>query len=138
MRCERSLQTVWFEQAYGRGAGGIMGELASTLDALAADDLPAMFGPQLLERLGELLWAQNRLAAEVARTVRQSELAGAAEFDGKKNMASWLRGHARLSGRAAAELVATGRALEHLPTVAAAFADGQLTAGQAGVIAQVA
>src|SRR4051812_50123560 len=97
-----------------------MGEMASTLDALAADYLPAMFGPQLLERLGELLQAQNRLAAEVARTVRQCELADAAEFDGKKSMASWLRGHARLSGRAAAELVAPGRALEQLPAGAAA------------------
>src|SRR4051812_38286799 len=100
MRCERFLQTVSFEQAYGCGAGGVMGELGSTLDALAADDLPAMFGPQLLERLGDLLQAQNRLAAEVARTVRQCELAGAAEFDGNKSMTSWLRGHARLSGRA--------------------------------------
>jgi hypothetical protein len=115
-----------------------MGELASTLDALAADDLPAMFGPQLLERLGELLKAQNRLAAEVARTVRQSELADAPEFDGKKTMASWLRGHARLSAHAAADLVATGRALEQLPAVAAACADGTVTAAQAAVIALVA
>jgi len=115
-----------------------MGELASTLDALAADDLPAMFGPQLLDRLEELLRVQNRLAAEVARTVRQCELADAAEFDGKKTMASWLRGHARLSGHAAAELVATGRALEQLPAVAAACADGTVTAAQAGVIAPIA
>jgi uncharacterized protein DUF222/HNH endonuclease len=115
-----------------------MGELASTLDSLSADDLPSMFGPQLLERLGELLRAQNRLAAEVARTVRQCELAGAAEFDGKKSMASWLRGHARLSGRAAAELVAIGRAMEQLPAVAGAFADGAVTASQAGVIAPIA
>src|SRR4051812_49590088 len=112
-----------------------MGEMASTLAALAAECLPAMFGPQLLERLGELLQAQNRLAAEVARTVWQCELADAAEFDGKKSMASWLRGHARLSGRAAAELVATGRALEQLPAVAAAFADGAVTAAQAGGVA---
>jgi hypothetical protein len=115
-----------------------MGELASTLDALAVDDLPAMFGPQLLERLGELLKAQNRLAAEVARTVRQCELADAPEFDGKKTMASWLRGHARFSAHAAAELVATGRAMEQLPAVAAAFADGAVTAAQAAVIALIA
>jgi hypothetical protein len=115
-----------------------MGELASTLDALAVDDLPAMFGPQLLERLGELLKAQNRLAAEVARTVRQCELADAAEFDGKKTMASWLRGHVRFSGRAAAELVAIGRALEQLPAMAAACADGTVTAAQAAVIAPIA
>src|SRR3954469_1276348 len=138
MRCERFLQTVSFEQAYGCGAGGVMGELGSTLDALAADDLPAMFGPQLLERLGDLLQAQNRLAAEVARTVRQCELADAAEFDGKKSMTSWLCRHARLSGGAATKLVATGRALEHLPAVATAFGDGTVTAAQAAVIAPVA
>jgi hypothetical protein len=34
-------------------------------------------------------------------------------------------------------VVETGRALEHLPEVAAAFADGRLTGGQAGLIAQV-
>jgi hypothetical protein len=97
-----------------------------------------MFGPELLERLGELLRAQNRLAAEVARTVRQCEVADASEFDGIKTMAAWLRGHARLSGRSAAELVAIGRAMEHLPAVAAAFADGAATAAQVGVIATVA
>src|SRR3954447_21440829 len=115
-----------------------MGEMASTLDALAADYLPAMFGPQLLERLGELLQAQNRLAAEVARTVRQCELADAAEFDGTKTMASWLRGRARLSGHAAADLVPTGRALDQLPAVAAACADVTVTPAQAGVIAPIA
>src|SRR3954453_2293277 len=115
-----------------------MGELASTLDALAADDLPAMFGPLLLERFGELLQAQNRLAAEVARTVRQCKLADAAEFDGKKSMTSWRCGHARVSGGAGTEVVGAGRALDHLPAVAAAFGDGAVTAGQAAVIAPVA
>src|SRR5438094_4132810 len=107
-----------------------MGELASTMDALAADDLPAMFGPQLLERLAELLRGANRLAAEITRTVRECELTDAAEADGLASMASWLRGHAHLSSRAAAELVQAGRALEHLPAVAGAFADGAVTAAQ--------
>jgi Domain of unknown function (DUF222) len=115
-----------------------VGELASTLDSLAADDLHAMFAPQLLERLGELLREANRLSAEITRTVRECELTNAPECDGLKSMASWLRGHARLSARAAAELVHAGRALEHLPAVAAAFADGTVTAAQVGVIAQVA
>jgi hypothetical protein len=115
-----------------------MGELSSAVDALAADDLHVMFAPQLLDRLGELLRIQNRLAAEIVRTVRECELTDAAEFDGLKSMAAWLRGHARLSARAATELVHTGRALDHLPAVAAAFAAGAVTAAQAGVIAQVA
>jgi hypothetical protein len=115
-----------------------VGELASALDGLAADDLPGMVAPLLLERLGELLRAQNRIAAEIARTVRQCELADAAECDGLKSMASWLRGHGRLSMRGAREVVDTGRALDHLPAVAAVFADGHITAAQAGLIAQVA
>ena len=35
---------------------------------------------------GPLLTAANRLAAEVARTVRQCELTGAADHDGKASM----------------------------------------------------
>jgi hypothetical protein len=115
-----------------------MGELASALDALAADDLHAMFGPQLLERLGALLNFQNRIAAEITRTVRECEVTDAAEGDGLKSTASWLRGHGHLSASAAAQLVHTARALEHLPAVAAAFADGEVTAAQVGVISQVA
>jgi hypothetical protein len=115
-----------------------MGELQSALDALAAEDLKPMFGPQLLDRLRPLLQAQNRIAAEVTRTVRECELTQAAESDGLKTMASWLRGHGHLAGVEAARLVRSGRALEHLPAVAAAFADGAITAAQVAVIAPVA
>ncbi|MBM7808813.1 hypothetical protein JOD57_004650 [Geodermatophilus bullaregiensis] len=115
-----------------------MDELAAVLDALASDDLPAVSGPQLLERLRRLLAAQNRLAAEVARTVRQAELTSAAEHDGLKTMASWLRGHGHLSTGEAGRVVATGRALEQLPAVAAACAAGAVTAGQAALLAPVA
>jgi hypothetical protein len=52
-------------------------------------------------------------------------------------MRSWRRGHARLSPSAAGEVVGAGRVLEHLPAVAAAFADGQVTAEQVAVVAPV-
>ena len=45
-----------------------MEQLLASLDALAAEDLTPLFGPALLDRLGPLLVAQNRLAAEIART----------------------------------------------------------------------
>jgi hypothetical protein len=117
---------------------GLMGELQSALDAAAGEDLQPLFPPQLLDRLGELLVAQNRIAAEVARTVRECELTGAAEHDGKKSMASWLRGHARLSPAAASKVVRTGRAIAHLPAVAAGCAAGAVTAEQAAAIAPIA
>jgi hypothetical protein len=53
-----------------------MGELASAIDLLAADDLPGLPAPALLDRLAGLLRESNRMAAEIARTVRACELAG--------------------------------------------------------------
>ena len=53
-----------------------MEQLLASLDALAAEDLAPLFGPALLDRLRPLLAAQNRLAAEVARTVRETEVSG--------------------------------------------------------------
>jgi hypothetical protein len=118
--------------------GGVVEQLLASLDALAGEDLTPLFGPALLDRLGRLLVAQNRLAAEVARTVREAEVSGAAEVDGLKTMASWLRGHAHLSPSEAARVVRAGRALAHLPAMAEACAAGQLTGEQAAVIGRVA
>src|SRR3712207_3915269 len=118
--------------------GGVVDELLAALDALAAEDLAPLFGPALLARLRPLLVLQNRIAAEVARTVAEAELSGAAEVDGLKTMASWLRGHGHLSVAEAARVVRTGRALAHLPGLVAAFAAGAVTGEQAGVIARVA
>ena len=114
-----------------------MGELMSALDALAADDLHALFGPALLDRTAVLLAARNRIEAELTRTVREAEVMQAAEHDGLKTMASWLSGHGHLSRGAATRLVRDGRALQQLPAVAAAFAAGIITAEQVSVIAPV-
>src|SRR3954467_55459 len=126
MCCWTGVSAVDFEQAFDPVGRCSVGELQSAMDALAAEDLRPMFGPQLLERLRPLLVAQNRIAAEIARTVRECELTGAAETDGLKTMASWLRGHAHLAPAEAGRVVRSGRALEHLPTVAAAFAEGSI------------
>ncbi len=115
-----------------------MDELTEALDTLAGARIEGLFGPALLERLEPLLVATNRLAAEVARTVRQCEVAGASEHDGKASMASWLRGHHRLSAGTANQLVRNGRALEQLPALAAAAAAGGATPEAVSVIAPVA
>jgi Domain of unknown function (DUF222) len=117
--------------------GGVVSELLSALDALAADDLDELVAPQLLDRTALLVRARNRLDAELARTVRRAEYVQAPEHDGLKSMASWLRGHQRLSPAAANQIVRNGRALEHLPAVAAACAEGVVTAEQVAVLAPV-
>jgi hypothetical protein len=115
-----------------------MGEVQSALDALAAEDLKPLFGPQLLDRLGELLVLQNRIAAEVTRTVRECELTQAPEHDGLTSVRSWLIGHGLLAPADAGRLVRAGRALEHLPAVAAGFADGSITAAKVDQLARLA
>lgn len=53
-------------------------------------------------------------------------------------MRSWLRGHARLSAGAANQVIRNGRAMEHLPAMAAAFAAGAVTGEQVSASAPVA
>src|SRR5512133_1403981 len=102
----------------------------SALDALAADDLVELPAGSLLELVRELVAAQNRIAAQLARAVRRADVCEAAEADGIASMASWLRGHCRLSAAEASRVVRRGRALASLPAVAAGFADGAITAEQ--------
>ena len=114
-----------------------MGELQSALDALAAEDVRSLPPRQQLDDIGQLLEARNRLDAQLARRVRAAELQQAPEDDGLKSMQSWLRGRGRLSPGAAGQLVRNGRALDHLPALASAFADGAVTAEQVAAIAPV-
>src|SRR3954467_9866868 len=111
--------------------------VAAGLDSLAADDLYGEPAPGLLERTRDLVAARNRIDAELARTVRRAELAQAPETDGLTSMASWLRGHARLSPAAASQLVRVGRGIEQLPALAAGQAGGTITADQVAVIADI-
>ncbi len=111
--------------------------LSGALQALAGERVEGLFGPALIEREAPLLVAANRLAAELARTTRQCEVSGAAEHDGKATMASWLRGHHRLSKGEAGRMVRNGRTLERLPVLAAAAAAGAVSAEAVSVLAPV-
>jgi len=110
-------------------------ELQSALDALVAEDLHGFSDGQVLDRTALLVQVVNRASAELTRTVRHAETAQAAERDGLKTMRSWLVGHARLSPAEASRVVRSGRALAEFPAVAAAFAEGHVTAAQVDVVA---
>jgi hypothetical protein len=118
--------------------GGVVGKLESVLDVLAAEGLDGLVAPQLLDRTAELVRARNRIDAELTRTVRRCEVTQAAEHDGLTSMAAWLRGHVRLSAGEVRRLVGNGRVLAQLPTVAAGFAAGAVTAEQVAVVTAVA
>ena len=116
-----------------------MDELSAAVDGHANvdADLYALGDGELLDRTAAPVRARNRLDAELARTVRVAVNRQSSEHDGLKTMPSWLRGHARLSPSAAGRVVRNGRALEHLPGLAAAFAAGDVTADQVTVVAPV-
>jgi Domain of unknown function (DUF222) len=113
-----------------------MSELRSVLDAMAGDDLHDLSDGQVLDRVALLVAVQNRIAAELTRTVRHADTTQAAEHDGLKSVRSWLVGHARLAPADASRTVRSARALEHFPAVAAGFAAGEITATQVNVVAE--
>src|SRR4051794_8544425 len=114
-----------------------MGEWKSGLDTLAAQDLFELTAPEVLDHTAQLVQARNQIDAQLARALRHGDAIQAAEHDGKASMASWLRGHCRLSASAIGQVKRTGRAMEHLPVLAAGFADGSITAEQVAACAPV-
>nr|WP_239523458.1 HNH endonuclease signature motif containing protein [Geodermatophilus normandii] len=68
--------------------------------------------------------------------VRAAELSQAPERDCLRSMASWLRGHCRLSAAEASRLVRNGRALEHLPALGEAHDAGLVSAEQVALAAR--
>ncbi|MGY1727280.1 DUF222 domain-containing protein [Geodermatophilus sp. SYSU D01062] len=90
----------------------------------------------VLDDVAALVAERNRIDARLARAVRAAELEQAPERDGLRSMASWLRGHCRLSVPEASRLVRNGRALEHLPALAEAHDAGLVSAEQVAVAAK--
>jgi Domain of unknown function (DUF222) len=115
----------------------VVAGLMSALDALESDDLYSMSAADQLARNAALVRARNRIDAQLARGARVADLTQAPEHDGLKTMRSWLRGHARLSPAAAAQVIRNGRTLERLPAVAAGCSAGEITAEQVAVMAPV-
>ena len=68
-----------------------------TLEVLSKDDLHELSDAGTSERTALLIAAQDRIAAELTRTVRHADLTQAPERNGLTSMRSWLIGHARLS-----------------------------------------
>jgi hypothetical protein len=112
-------------------------ELRSVLDELAGLDLDGLCDGELLDHLREVVTAVNRLTAHAVRVTRRADVRGACEHDGAKTMQSWLRGHLRVSGSLAKDLVGQGRTLGQLPVAERAFGEGAIGADQVEVIAEI-
>src|SRR5690242_13252040 len=111
--------------------------MCSTSTPADPEELHALPGPELLDRIRNQVEAVNSAQATLTRLVRVADAQRAFAGDGQKTAASWLRGHCRLSRSAAAQVVRTGRALEQLPAVEKQFAAGALTDDQVDLIGRI-
>lgn len=111
-----------------------MGEVDSAIDALAAQPLAELPGAALGADLVELTRLAARLDAEVLRRIAEFDRRGECAVDGAASTQAWLRWRCRLGARDAAQRVAVARALDRdLPAVAAALADGAISAQHAAI-----
>jgi hypothetical protein len=113
---------------------GTVSELLSALDELAGIDLDELPEDALLDFVGGLVAASNRMAAALTSAVRAADRREAYRRDGAVSMKGWLRGSCRMAPDLATATVSTGRRLEQLPETAAAFAAGEISAAHARVI----
>ena len=111
-------------------------ELRSALDDLAAVDLDGLSEDAVLDLVGELSTAANRVAAALTSAVRAADRREAYRRDGAVSMKAWLRGSCRMAPDLATATVSTGRRLEQLPQTAAAFGAGEISSAHARVIAR--
>src|SRR5258708_13127301 len=106
--------------------------------ALEDEDLAGLTGAELGASLGEERRAIDRLEADFSRRLARFDSMRAFEASGAVDSISWLRNHGRLSGGAAAERVKVATKLAELPVMARAFANGELSFGQAAVVPRAA
>ncbi len=117
-----------------------MSAWVSVLDQLAAlepaDLEPADVGDEeLLELVNAAHAGVRRLTALLTRLATTAERRQLHRADGMVTMKAWLTGHCRMSGTEAGALLRAGRRLDVLPELAAAYADGQVTAAHVQVVA---
>ena len=116
-----------------------MSELRSLLDQLAALDLseadPAeLSDAELLDGMPLVQGGITKLTALLTRFVAAGERRQAHQADGMVTMKAWLTGHLRMSGTEAAGHIRAAQRLEQLPELAAAFADGAVSAAHVRVV----
>jgi hypothetical protein len=111
-------------------------ELQSLLDQIAGLGLDpyGLSDGELHDGIPGLQGGINQLSALMTRWVCAADRREAQRADGMVSMKTWLTGHCRLSGRDAAGLVRAGRRLVELPELAAAYAEGAVTAAHVDVV----
>jgi hypothetical protein len=119
-------------------ASVLVARLHETLDALLAHDLADLPAAQVTELVQQLVTAGHRLQAAQLDAVAALDASGVPAASRHRSTARWLAERTRLGAGPAAGMVHQARALhQHLPATRQALAEGQISAGHAGAVAQV-
>jgi hypothetical protein len=104
-----------------------VGNLASAIDELGAEDLEAVAPGVVGDDIVELTRERERIDAQLLRRLQRFDVSGAWADDGSLSTQAWLRRHCRIAPGAAAERVRVARRLHNsLPETRAAFAAGEI------------
>ncbi|MGH8986529.1 MAG: DUF222 domain-containing protein [Acidimicrobiia bacterium] len=113
-----------------------MGNLASAIDELAAEDLDDVAPGAVGDDIVELARERERLDAQLLRRLHRFDASGAWAEDGSLSTRAWLRRHCRIAPGPLAERVRVARRLhDSLPETRAAFAAGEIGYAHVRVIA---
>ena len=136
-----SLNTLSFcclKQVFAGSVFGMLDELASALDGLAATDLDLLTDPELHDRVVGLRGEVSRLQSIVSATVSAWDARHVWAGDGSKTPSARLGRDCRLSPEAAHREVRRARSLRGMPATAAAFAAGTISSDHVDALRSVA
>ena len=115
-----------FASAESNRSDALTDAAVAAIDALAADEPAVLDHAAVLDRLRAVGRLADRLEAERVRLIDAADRCGALAEDGAATAAAWLRRHSTLTATQAAARAKLARRLAALPTLAAAFATGDL------------
>jgi len=108
-----------------------MGSLRSAFDELSSHELRYASDDDLIGDLDELERASGVLEIERSRRIAELERRGTFGVSGHRSMAAWLASRFALAWSVASRRVHRARALEAMPLVRAALADGEISTSAA-------
>jgi hypothetical protein len=103
-----------------------VGNLASMIDELAAEDLTTVPVVRIADDALEQLRESERLHAQALRRLAVVDASGVWAEDGSLSSNAWLRRHARMAPGAAAERMRVTRRLDEQPRIREAFEAGDV------------
>ena len=102
--------------------------LDAALDTLCRTDLGSLADGQIADRVRGLERAQRRLGSAVVSTLAVFEARQLQVADGERSVPTWMARECGTDRAASARELSRARSLRHMPLVAEAFAEGEITA----------